>query len=263
MSIKLHYETTENESSAPWLVLIHGLFGSLDNLAGIKRHFSEHYNILSIDLPDHGLSQHFETFDLTQTAHEIDAVLQHVGAQQYHLLGHSLGGKAAMLCALHYPDKIASLMVADIAPVDYPARHDAIIKGLEAVDLATLDNRKDADKQLSEHVDEPGVRQFLLKSLYQNDQDQWTWRFNLSGLTAAYDEIRSWPAVNLQYSHPTLFIKGSQSDYIQADHQDAIAALFPAARAHVIQGVGHWLHAEKPAAFNAIVENFLKQQTTN
>ena len=259
MNVKLHYETSDLSSTAPWLVLIHGLFGSLDNLAVIKRYFEQSYNILSIDLPDHGQSQHFEAFDLTTSANEVFQVLKKVGAAHYHLLGHSLGGKVAMLCALHHPEMVARLIVADIAPVDYPARHDSIINGLKSVNLSTLTNRKDADTQLSQHIREAGVRQFLLKSLYQNEQDQWSWRFNLEGLSKAYDDIRTWPATEQTFDKPTLFVKGSLSDYILAEHKKAIGALFPNAKAHVIEGVGHWLHAEKPQAFNSVVDNFISK----
>lgn len=260
MTTGLYYETANATPDAPWLVLIHGLFGNLDNLAVIKRHFSQQYNVLSIDLPDHGKSDRAPVFSLPHTVAELNKVLLHVGAREYHLLGHSLGGKAAMLYALHYPEHIASLIVADIAPVSYPARHTDIIAGLKAVDLEQITQRKQADSELAKYVDNPGVRQFLLKSLYQNAQQQWQWRFNIKGLSEAYDNIRDWPDNTLQFNKPTLFIKGSESDYIQSDYKAAIGKHFPRARAHIIEGTGHWLHAEKPAAFNNIVEGFLRRQ---
>lgn len=263
MTIALNYELHRASERDPWLFLIHGLFGDLNNLSVIRRHFADQYNIVAIDLPDHGLSPHLPAFSLLDCAAGINAIIDKLGLSEVTLLGHSLGGKAAMMTALHYPQKVARLIVADIAPVTYPEHHQAIIAGLKAVQFDQVQRRGDIDKQLSEHIPEPGVRQFLLKSANQNEQGQWHWRFNLRGLADNYDAIRRWPDTDLQFSKSTLFIKGSESDYIQSAHREAIAALFPAARARIIEGAGHWLHAEKPGPFNQAVASFLDKTTSS
>lgn len=257
MPISLNYEISRSAPDHPWLVLIHGLFGNLDNLAVIRRHFQKTCNVVSIDLPDHGESPHTQGFSFRECAEGIAAIIENTEAKQVHLLGHSLGGKAAMMTALHYPTLIRALIVADIAPVTYSARHNDIIRGLRNVDLDKVTKRSDADKQLAQIITEPGIRQFLLKSLYQDDKSNWQWRFNLEGIAAHYDAIRSWPDTDLEFTKDTLFIKGSRSDYLSSAYKDNVMRLFPTAKARVIDGAGHWLHAEKPEAFNRVVERFL------
>ncbi|WP_223857973.1 alpha/beta fold hydrolase [Salinimonas profundi] len=257
MPISLNYEITRSAPAHPWLILIHGLFGNLDNLAVVRRHFQKSCNVVSIDLPDHGESPHTQGFSFEACAEGVATIIEKTEADQVYLLGHSLGGKAAMITALHYPALIRALVVADIAPVTYPAQHNAIIRGLRAVDLSDVEKRSDADKQLAQHIAEPGIRQFLLKSLYQDNDGHWQWRFNLEGIAAHYDTIRSWPETDLEFSKDTLFIKGSRSDYLSSEYRSDVMRLFPTAKARVIDGAGHWLHAEKPEAFNLAVERFL------
>ena len=259
ISMKLFYQVEPVSVDAPWLVLIHGLFGSLDNLAVVKRHMASTHNIVSIDLPNHGRSPWSDGFTFDDAVSGIERILDENDIQQAAILGHSLGGKVAMLFALNAPHRVRQLLVADIAPVDYQPRHQAVFAGLQAVDLVTLSNRKDAERQMSQHIVEPGTKQFLLKSLYQ-DNDQWAWRFNLKGLIESYDTIISWPAPEGTYTGDCLFIKGANSDYITESHRSAIGKWFPNAKAKIINGTGHWLHAEKPTVFNRIVENAL---TTN
>lgn len=257
MPISLNYEITSSAPAHPWLFLIHGLFGNLDNLAVVRRHFQKTYNVVSIDLPDHGESPHTQGFSFKGCADGIAAIIEKTELNQVVILGHSLGGKAAMMTALHYPDLVSALVVADIAPVTYPARHNEIIRGLRAVELDNIEKRTDADKQLARHIPEPGVRQFLLKSLYQDEDNEWRWRFNLEGIAAHYEAIRSWPSTDLEFTKDTLFIKGSRSDYLSSEYRSDVMKLFPAAKARVIDGAGHWLHAEKPEAFNLAVERFV------
>jgi len=257
--VKLHFKLSKAKETSPWLLLIHGLFGSADNLAGVRRYFEETYNIISIDLPDHGLSPWTEHFTFNATVDSIIALLNHLEVKQTAVVGHSLGGKIAMQLALTHPDRITHLVVADIAPVKYKHRHQEVFDGLKKVPLSTISGRKDAQLAMSEHVKEPGVQQFLLKSLYQTDEGAWQWHFNLDGLISSYSHIIDWPQSNHQFTGVTLFIKGGESDYINASHREAIAKYFPNAKAHIIEGTGHWLHAEKPDAFNAVIARTLKK----
>lgn len=260
--MNLFYQLDTVNTDAPWLVLIHGLFGSLDNLAVVKRHLASTHNIISVDLPNHGRSPWSEGFRFEDATQGVLNILDENNIVSASVLGHSLGGKVAMLLALRAPQRVRSLIVADISPVDYTPRHQAVFSGLSAVDLPALTSRKDAEHQMSAHIVEPGTKQFLLKSLYQED-GHWGWRFNLSGLIESYPTIISWPAPEGTYEGDCLFIKGANSDYITESHRPAIAKWFPNAKAKIINGTGHWLHAEKPTVFNRIVENALSVASKN
>ncbi|WP_026374826.1 alpha/beta fold hydrolase [Aestuariibacter salexigens] len=258
MSI-LNYLVSDQQpgiEDAPWVTLIHGLFGSLDNLTMLRRHLQEKFRVLSIDLPDHGKSAHTEQFSFEEYAERIIATLEHVGINRCHLVGHSLGGKISMQIAMQHPDVLDKLVVADIAPVNYTPRHDNVFKGLRNVDLDALQSRQHANEMLSVYVREPGTRQFLLKSLYQ-EEGKWQWRFNLSTLEKDYSKLIGAIDDNPPFSGDVLFIKGQHSDYITAEHREEIAKRFPRSKAKIIQGTGHWLHAEKPQVFNRIVDDFL------
>ena len=146
-------------------------------------------------------------------------------------------------------------MVADIAPAVYPPHHEQVFAGLFNVNLAALKSRADADKQLQVYIDEIGVRSFLLKNLYRNEEGQFAWRMNLNALKTEYDHIAAAPEGNA-FSGPTRFIKGGLSHYLKAEHTEAVKQLFPHADVKVIAEAGHWLHAEKPALFLRQVEQF-------
>lgn len=258
MSSLLHYSRTDGATNRPVVVLIHGLFGDLNNLAAIRRHLESEYQVVSVDLPDHGQSPHVESLTLDHAVECIHTTLTHAGVSEAAFIGHSLGGKVAMRFALAYPERVTQLIAADIAPVSYPPRHQNVIAGLENVSLDTLTGRKQADEQLAAHIKEQGVRQFLLKSLFQTSDDNWAWKFNLPGIKRNYDAISGWEDVDATFNGKVLFIKGANSDYLEPSHRSAIAKYFPQAKAHIIEGAGHWLHAEKPQAFNTIVEKNLK-----
>lgn len=244
------------------VVLLHGLFGSLENLGGIKRELENQFQIIAIDLPDHGRSAHSQAFSYAHYSEQVLQLLNSLDLTKVTLLGHSMGGKVAMSLAMHAPNQVAQLIVADIAPVAYHDRHSSIFAGLNQVDLPTLQDRRQADAQMAVHIKEPGVRQFLLKSLAQ-EQGKWHWRFNLDLLQRDYSKITDWPFSGLRYDGPTLFIKGGQSDYLQAAYKDTIAAQFPRSQGRIIADAGHWLHAEKPAAFCKIVRDFIRVNETN
>lgn len=239
------------------LVLIHGLFGSYENLGVIARALQQDFQLINVDLRNHGRSPRADSMDYPQLAADVFATLASLGIEQCAVLGHSMGGKVAMQMALSQPARISKLILADISPVVNEPRHQRILQGLAAIDLTLLKDRKQADLLLQPFVDELGVRQFLLKNLYKDPTDQFQWRFNLTALIDNYQQLLAAPTVTEPYTGDTLFIKGGNSDYIQAAHQPLILKLFPNASAKIIQGTGHWLHAEKPAAFSKIVSDFL------
>jgi esterase len=237
-------------------MLIHGLFGSLDNLSMLRRELEDNFQILSVDLPDHGKSQFTESFSYQNYANLLLALIDKLDIPQLSLVGHSMGGKVAMKMALEKPTIISNLIILDIAPVAYEPRHSNVFAGLHNVELEIISDRKQADESLGKTIDEPGVRQFLSKSLYQTDS-AWQWRFNLALLYRDYDKISEAIVSSQAYNGPTLFIKGERSDYLKAEYRDAVLALFPKSSFKVVGNAGHWLHAEKPAICGRIITDFL------
>ncbi|HSB97024.1 MAG TPA: alpha/beta fold hydrolase [Spongiibacteraceae bacterium] len=252
-ALPLHY--TQHGVDGEWVLLLHGLFGSGDNLGALAKVLAAEFRVLTIDLRNHGRSPHSSSMSQTAMAADILALQDKLGIANAHLVGHSLGGKVAMQVALNNPERVARLVVADIAPVDYPPHHQDIFAGLQAVDLARLKQRGDADAPLAQFVAELPVRQFLLKSLYR-DETGFHWRFNLPVLLASYKELLAAPS-GTPFRGPTLFIKGELSNYIVPEYEAKTRRLFPNFTFKMIAGTGHWLHGEKPLVFNKLVQQFL------
>lgn len=235
---------------------MHGLFGGADNLSMIRRNLQPHFNVLSVDLPDHGKSAHSETFSFADVSQKVIETLACLHIEKAHFVGHSLGGKVVMHIALTHSYLIDKLVVLDIAPVAYKARHTAVIDALNAIDLNDIHSRKDAQDVLTQHAIEPSTQAFLLKSLVAND-NTWAWRFNLALITRDYDKLSDWPLNSqLTFNGETLFIIGANSDYVTTHHQADIKRLFPNAGAKIVQA-GHWLHAEKTQTTNTLISRFL------
>ena len=253
MPSSLHYKITGEGST---VVLMHGLFGSLENLGVVARELSRHFQVISLDLPDHGQSCRTEYFSYENYARLVTETLQSLNVEDCSLVGHSMGGKVAMSIALTMPNLVNKLVVADIAPVAYEHRHQNVLKALSSIDLSQLDSRKQAENEMTGIIQEAGVKQFLLKSLTQTD-GCWSWRFNLDLILRDYPLISEGINFNSPYSGQTLFVKGSESNYLTREHQQAVVDRFPNSKVKIIQGTGHWLHAEKPVAFNKIVSDFL------
>jgi esterase len=241
----------------PAVILLHGLFGSGANLGALARSLREEFAVFSPDLPNHGRSCWSVNPDLPGMADSLCRWMDEEGLSRAHLVGHSLGGKIAMLLALRYPGRIESLVVADIAPVNYTAHHDGVFAALAAVADGQCASREEAARLMAPHLKEDAVIQFLLTSLQRDAQGQYGWRFDLEGIRAAYPALLAAPQGEQSYPGPVLFIKGGDSDYIQAQYWPAITSFFPAATVKVMPDCGHWLHAEKPQLFNGIVGRFL------
>ncbi|WP_151669604.1 alpha/beta fold hydrolase [Nitrincola schmidtii] len=250
--MKLHYQRSGQGEP---LVILHGLFGTLENWGSHIKNLSEHYDVIAADLRNHGRSPHSPEISYPIMANDVVELLDDLELEEVNLLGHSMGGKVAMQIALNHGARVKKLMVADIAPVVYPPHHEQVFAGLFNVNLASLTSRSDADKQLQAFIDEPGIRAFLLKNLYRNDESQFAWRMNLNALKSEYDHIAAAPS-GIAFSGPTRFIKGGSSNYVRAEHTEAVKLLFPNADVKVIAEAGHWLHAEKPALFLRQVEQF-------
>lgn len=252
----LSYQFLNTHShSKPVKVLIHGLFGSKENLNVIAKFLANEFNVLNIDVRNHGDSFHSDEISYEIMANDVVELLDNLNLKNVDLIGHSMGGKIAMQIALNHAYLVNKLIVLDIAPTNYKPRHDDVFSGLLAVDLATIDTRKDADNIMANHIQETGVRQFLLKSLTKTDSG-FMWKFNLNALHTHYNAILMKPS-GTPFSGPTLFIKGANSEYIDATHRAEILALFPNSKAKVLAGCGHWLHAEKPDQVNLSITQFL------
>lgn len=232
----------------PKLLIAHGLYGSARNWGVLARPLSDRFRVTSVDMRNHGDSPWFDSHGYEEMAEDLAGVLDGPS----HVLGHSMGGKAAMALALCHPDKVDRLIVADMAPVAYDHDQTRFIEAMRGVDLARVSRRSEAAAQL-EGID-AGVASFLLQSLDIAGQK---WKLNLDVLEAEMPRILGWPAFEGRFNGPALFLSGSESDYVRREHRDAIKALFPKARFASIKGAGHWLHADKPAETQAAIRAFL------
>ncbi len=253
MSALLNYKL---EGEGHTVVLIHGLFGSLDNLGLLARDLKNDHQVLSIDLRNHGQSFHSDEHNYALMAADVDQLLTHLNIQQATIIGHSMGGKVAMKLADIAADKVAQLVILDMAPVAYTERrHENVIAGLEAVLEQKPSSRSEAMVILAKHVEIDGVRQFLGKSMMNQDSVM-VWRFNVAALKANYAYIMGWEPI-ARCDTPTLFIKGGDSNYLTVEHQPQVQAQFSQAKAHVIANTGHWLHAEKPTEVLRAIRKFI------
>nr|WP_221077246.1 alpha/beta fold hydrolase [Agarivorans aestuarii] len=251
--MNLHYK--EQGQGYP-ILLIHGLFGSLSNLGILAKHLAGlSYRVISVDTLNHGLSPRSESMNYQLQAKAVKTLCEKLDISQCAIVGHSMGGKIAMATAQLYPDLVSALVVGDIAPVAYQHNHTAVFSGLKSFDPKDIKSRSDAESLLAEHIQEAGVRQFLLKSL-ANTKQGWQWLFNIEQLALCYNSIIGWEQFG-QFEHACLFIKGENSDYIVSKYQQSVGQQFPKAELKMIAGTGHWLHAEKPAIFNRLTEQFL------
>lgn len=250
----LHFE--KSGQGAP-LVMMHGLFGSLENLGAIVRLLEPHFTLYRLDLRNHGRSPHADSMSFDDMAGDLIEFMAAQGLDKAHVFGHSLGGKVAMAAACKEPQRFDKLVVADIAPVTYPPHHNAILDGLAQLKVDTIRSRREADEQMAPFVEELGVRQFILKSLARQEDGSFRWRLNVPVILKDYDNLRRSVCDNCSCAGPTLFLRGSESNYITEQNHDEIQAKFPNSHIVTIQDAGHWLHAEQPKAVASSVLDFL------
>jgi esterase len=239
------------------VILLHGLFGMGDNLSLVAKVLAENFQVYKLDLRNHGRSPHHDSMSFTEMAADVLSFMDANGIELACVMGHSLGGKVAMQLALDFPDRIERLVVADIAPVDYEGHHDQVFAGIAAVDLPSIESRRQTDEVLKPFIQEDMVRLFILKSLYRTEQGSFAWRLNADALQRCYPQLSAANISKAAFSGPTLFIKGELSAYIQEKHRVTIQRLFPNADLKIIQGAGHYLHVEKSVVFNNLVKRFL------
>jgi esterase len=239
------------------ILILHGLFGSLDNWHTVSRRLAEQFQVFTLDLRNHGRSPHSDIMNFDVMADDIEEFLQTHHLPKSHLLGHSLGGKVAMRFALRDPDRVARLIVADMAPRAYSPSHLGIFKALRSLDLGSFQNRNEMDQALAPQIPEASVRQFLLKNVGRTDGGTFTWKLNLPAIETNYPALLVALNAVRPFTGPALFIRGGKSDYIQDTDREIILELFPQARFETIQSAGHWLHAEATDEFVRLVTEFL------
>ena len=236
---------THGDPSLPKLLIAHGLFGSGRNWGVIAKRLSDQFHVICPDMRNHGASPWFDTQSYFDMADDLANLLD--GPTM--IVGHSMGGKAAMVLALQRPDLVQRLIVADIAPVSYAHSQTQHIDAMRGVDLSTVERRSQAGETL-----DPEVRDFLLQSL---DVKEKAWKLNLDVLEAEMPKIIGFPAVSGSFDGPTLFLSGADSDYVTPESRPAAKALFPNAHFAKIRDAGHWLHAQKPREFEAAIRTFM------
>jgi esterase len=246
----------------PPLAILHGLFGSGRNWAGIAQRLAAHHRVIALNLRNHGASPWAETMEYAEMAEDVRATLNASGHRRYALLGHSMGGKVAMMAALGHGAEVERLVVVDIAPACYPPRHLAYVRAMRALDLGAVKRRAEADARLAPAVGEAAERAFLLQNLVFPSAaggGEARWRINLATIERAMPGLSGFPSPPpaASYRGPALFVAGGRSDYLRPEHEAEIRRLFPNARIARIADAGHWLHAERPQAFLDIVEPFL------
>ncbi len=239
------------------LVILHGLFGMLDNWQGLAKEFGQFFETHILDQRNHGKSFHsdFHSYDLM--CEDLLAYLEEKNLDKIYLVGHSMGGKVAMLFACKYPSRVERLVVVDIGPKYYPPHHQEIILGLNAVSAAKVHSRKEADTLLSNYFSQTGVRQFLLKNLYWQTPENLAFKFNLPVLSKEISKIGEALYETAIFSKPTLFISGEHSNYITKEDEALIESHFPDLEIVEIKNAGHWVHAESPVEFFELVSRYL------
>lgn len=243
--MKLHFR--ELGEGKP-MVILHGLFGYSDNWQTHGKKLSEYFRVIMVDLRNHGHSDWSDDFSYPVMVEDLKELFDDLKLEDVTLIGHSMGGKTAMLFAQTYPELLEKLIVVDMGIKAYPPHHQQILEGLNTLDLSKIENRSEADAHLTKFIDSVGVRQFLLKNIYWKEKGVMAWRMNVPVLEREMNEILS-ALPNQECLVETLFIRGALSNYILDEDFDAIQEVFPDSELVTIEGAGHWVHAEKAEEF--------------
>ena len=252
--------TTSMGEEGPLVAFCHGLFGQGKNWTSIAKAIAEDHRVLLVDMPNHGRSEWTDHFDYVDTADRVATLFS--ADDPVALVGHSMGGKAAMVLALRHPELVERLCVVDVSPVEYEAAREfeGYIRAMRALDLSTLERRGDADEALTEAVPSPTVRSFLLQNLRRTD-DGWAWQPNLEVLGRDLEALGGWPEDELAdlppYDGRTLWVAGADSGYVEDEYAQAMDRHFPRNRKVTIKDAGHWVHSEQPEVFTEVLRRFL------
>ena len=246
--------------AGPALAILHGLFGSGRNWASVAQRLAAQHRVIAFDLRNHGASPWTNTMTYGEMADDVRASLHSRGYSRYALMGHSMGGKAAMIAALAHGNEVERLVIVDIAPVTYPARHLSYVEAMRQLDLAGINRRSEADTRLAAAIPDAAERAFLVQNLIIENGEA-RWRLNLGAIEREMPDLIGFPEIpaGRRYDGPTLFVGGGRSDYLRPEHEPQIRMLFPRAEIKRVDNAAHWVHAEQPAAFLSIVVPFLNE----
>jgi len=253
--VALELAATEQGDGTP-VVILHGVFGSARNWATVAKRLAERHRVVSVDLRNHGDSPHAHSMRYDEMADDVLALVERRGLAAPAIVGHSMGGKVAIVAALRRPEAVGRLAIVDVAPMAYRGTLRAYADALLALDIAGPRRRGDIDAQLAATIPEAPIRAFLLHNLAP-EGDGFRWRPNLRAIAEAMPAISDFPAAASRYDGPALFLRGERSDYVPAGAEPRIRRLFPNARIVTIAGAGHWIHAVQPVRLLAELEPFL------
>jgi pimeloyl-ACP methyl ester carboxylesterase len=239
------------------LIILHGLLGSLDNWATLARRLAGHFHVFTFDARNHGRSFHSNVMNYEAMVEDVNMFMHRHALPTAHLLGHSMGGKTAMQCAVTYPARVDKLVVVDIAPRTYGRRHDHIFEALCSIDLTRCSHRRDVEQALMAKLHEPATVQFLLKGLARDEGGAFTWKMNVPVLKRNYGDIAGGLPASARFDKPSLFVRGGRSTYILDDDRTLIKHIFPRSTILTVKNAGHWVHADAPEDLTRIVQRFL------
>ncbi len=240
------------------LIIIHGLFGSLDNWATLGKGFAQGRKVYLIDQRNHGKSPHDEGFSYDLMADDLEEFMNDHDIKKATILGHSMGGKTAMKFAMKFPERIEKLIIADIGPKYYPPHHQMIIEALESVDMSQVRSRSDAEATMKQYISDPGIMMFLMKNITRSG-DGYAWKMNLPVIVKNIDNVGEGLQLDEEYDGVTLFVRGDKSDYILDEDWENIHNFFPQAKLATVKNAGHWLHAEQPKVFFELIDAYLNE----
>ncbi|MFM7021604.1 MAG: alpha/beta fold hydrolase [Flavobacteriales bacterium] len=240
------------------VIVLHGFLGSLDNWQSLMKELSVNYKVYLIDLRNHGKSEHDKHHNYWLMENDLSEFMLAQNISSAYIIGHSMGGKTAMFFAVQNPGRVDKLIVVDIGPKYYSQHHQSVLNALNSVDLANVSSRQEVENHLMQQLHDVGVVQWLMKNLKRESGESFAWKFNLEGLTREVENIGEALPENAEFTNPTLFIRGGRSNYILDEDIELITQIFPVARLATIPKAGHWVHAEQPEEFSAVIHSFLK-----
>jgi pimeloyl-ACP methyl ester carboxylesterase len=253
--MKLFYRAIGEKG--PAIIILHGIFGTSDNWLGIGKALAENHRVFLVDQRNHGQSPWDDAFDYQVMSEDLFEFIQDHALESPILIGHSMGGKVVMQFDLNHPGVAKKIIIVDIAPKYYPVHHTSILEGLNSLNLGTLVSRQAANDHLKRFEEQEGVRLFLLKNLYRNADQQFAWRINLKVITQHIDVVGHELWVKNPSQTETIFIKGADSHYIQPEDHRYIAEIFPNFDLIEIPHAGHWVQADQPEAFLAVLNQVI------
>ena len=239
------------------LLILHGLFGSLDNWQTLGKQLAETHKVYLVDLRNHGKSPHSSKFSYEDMAKDVAELIQDEQLDKVSIIGHSMGGKTTMTFAVEFPQFAEKLVIVDIAPKKYAPHHDEIIKALYSLDLSAISSRREADEEMKKSIENDGIRLFLLKNLNREKEGGYTWKMNLDMLSENIEKVIDVTEIPFPIPLETIFIRGGSSGYILDSDFERIEELFPNSEIATIQNAGHWVHAEKPQELLSLIIDFL------